>query len=287
MNVEHFQGVQHIFGEDTALKDIVFRTAEVDLYDKDLIPKFCSSYRNWILSSDLNNFAGLDNFNSLSYSNGTTESFDKFRIRHRNKRLKVLRDEYLYHKLFLGAEDIVGLESLRSGDAVIISAPYVKTGEIHPLMNNILDVCDRLEIPVLIDCAYYGLCANLSFNFDHPCIEDIAFSLSKVFGTSYYRIGVRFSKDQDDSLSNFGREGYVNRLGAAIGAQLLDRFSPDYLFSTYRETQIRFCKHLNILPSNSVIFGIDINNFFNLNPRADERGRFCFSKYLASGILPQ
>ena len=284
--IEKFQGVQHIVGFVNDLDTIVSNSSSIDLYDNSLIPNFCSRYKDWILSSTSNKIQGLDQFNFVSYSNGTTEAFDKFRIRHREKDLRVLKDEYLYHRLYLDADVITDIELLKTGQALIISAPYSKTGEIHPLMEGILNRCDQLNIPVLIDSAYFGLCSNLEFNFDHPCIEDVTFSLSKVFGTSYYRIGIRFSKCNNDSMTDFGSSGYVNRLGAVIGNHLFDRFGPDYLFSSFRETQIQFCESLNLVPSNSVIFGIDQKNIYNQNPRPDEKGRFCFSKYLVSGNLP-
>ena len=284
--IEKFQGVQHIVGFVNDLDTVVSKSSSIDLYDNSLIDNFCSRYKDWILSSTSNKIQGLDQFNFVSYSNGTTEAFDKFRIRHREKDLRVLKDEYLYHRLYLDADIITDIELLKTGQALIISAPYAKTGEIHPLMESILNRCDQLNIPVLIDSAYFGLCSNLEFNFDHPCIEDVTFSLSKVFGTSYYRIGIRFSKCKNDSMTDFGTSGYVNRLGAVIGNHLFDRFGPDDLFSSFRETQIQFCNSLNLVPSNSVIFGIDQKNIYNQNPRPDEKGRFCFSKYLISGTLP-
>ena len=286
MNLENFQGVQHILGVVNDLDTVVAQTATVDLYNNDLLTAYAKKYRQWITSTQLNTIKGLEQFETVGFSNGTTEAFDKFRIRHRNKRLRVLHDEYLYHKLYLGAENITSLSSLAHGDAVIISAPYARTGEIHPIMSDLLCECDAKDIPVLIDCAYYGLCGNLTFDFDHPCIEDIAFSLSKVFGTSYYRIGIRFSRNTTDSLADFGANGYVNRLAAAIGCDLLDRYDPDYLYTTYRSTQVDFCEQLSIAPSSSVIFGIDTASAYQQQPRPDELDRFCLSKYLVQGHLP-
>jgi hypothetical protein len=285
---EAYQGVQHIFGSFDGLETIVRKFSEPGIYDTDLVSRYCLAYKDWILSTKLNSIQGLEKFDHIAYSNGTTESFDKFRLRHKEKTLKVLKDEYLYHQLYLGATAINDISELKKGDAFVMSAPFAKTGEIYPLSETILDTCDSLEIPVLIDSAFFGFCGNLSFNYDHPCIEDVAFSLSKIFSSvSLFRIGIRFSKISNDSLADFSKEGYVNRFGAGVGIELLKQYGPDHLFETYRKTQLDFCERLDLYPSNTVVFGIDVKNQYGMNPRFDEKSRFCFSKYLASGKLPE
>lgn len=286
LDLNHYQGVQHIFGAFEGLDSAKLRTFSFDLSDPKVIADYCNTYRQWILSTKLNSIKGLEQFPYMSYCNGTTEAFDKFYIKHRDKKIKVLADEYLYHKNYAGADIISQLDSLSQKDAVIISAPFVKTGNIHPLMESILDRCDLLQIPVLVDSAYYGLCGNLNFNFDHPCIEDVTFSLSKVFGTYDYRIGIRFSKTNNDSLAQLNANGYVNRFGCALGMELMTQYSPDYLFNRFRQTQLDFCKTLNLEASNCVIFGIDTKKIYSMNTRFDEQQRFCFSKHLVSGCLP-
>lgn len=286
LDLNLYQGVQHIFGAFDRLGSVKMRAFSQDLSDIRIITEYCNSYKQWILSTKLNSIKGLEQFPYLTYSNGTTESFDKFYIKHRNKKIKVLQEEYLYHKNYSGAESFYNINSLSKGDALIISAPFVKTGNIHPLMEDILNTCDRLQIPVLIDSAYFGLCGNLNFNFEHPCIEDITFSLSKVFGTYEYRIGIRFSKTNYDGMSQLNSTGYVNRFGAALGIELMREQDPDYLFNRFREKQLEFCKSLDLEASNCVIFGIDTKQLYNIETRFDEQQRFCFSKYLVSGRLP-
>jgi hypothetical protein len=280
-----FQGVTHV----TQYNDItpwVARALTRDLEDPQLIQSYCTQYLDWIKNTQLNTIQGLGNLPYLSYSNGTTEAFDKFRIRHRERRLRVLPDEYQYHQLYLGAKPIDSFNSLDSNDCLIISSPYAATGNPHPMMDQILAVCNYLDIPVLIDAAYYGLCGGCEFNWDWPCVEVIAFSLSKSLGTSNYRVGLRFSRYDDDSLSSFSNDQYVNRLGAAIGMELMHNSSSDALYNAYRSQQLALCKEMDLEPSKSVIFGLDHKGLYPHPSRSDEYARLCLSRCLVPAELP-
>ena len=82
---------------------------------------------------------------------------------------------------------------------MIISLPFSDCGAEHPATQDILDECDKLDVPVFIDCAYYSIARDINFNLDRKCIKGIAFSLSKAFyGTHRLRIGLRCKKDFND-----------------------------------------------------------------------------------------
>ena len=48
------------------------------LYDSEIVKKFVTTYFEWIKSSTLNNLKGIEDFNQLSFSSGTSQSFDFF-----------------------------------------------------------------------------------------------------------------------------------------------------------------------------------------------------------------
>lgn len=50
---------------------------------------FLDEYKKWMQKG--HNIKGLDNFTYLSYANGSTEVFDKFYLRHRERRLRFLK----------------------------------------------------------------------------------------------------------------------------------------------------------------------------------------------------
>lgn len=263
------------FGHSKAILDEevlnTLRSASLDIvdieYDENIREEFLNTYVSWIQSTKINSISGLENFPYKSYSNGTTEAFDKFYLKHKDRRFRCFRGEYLYHRLswrnyhpnWVFADD----ECLDENDAVVISLPFSNTGDKHKLHEAMLDICDEKGIPVLVDCCYFGICSDINFNFDHPSIQEIVFSLSKTFPVAHTRIGMRLSRtDDDDSLFVVNKNDYINRLGCYIGKILIDNFEPDYIPNKYKEEQKNLCEALSVQPSNSVLFGIDVSDKF-------------------------
>jgi hypothetical protein len=247
-------------------------------------PDFCSEFLEWIKSTKLNKISGIKEFNCLAYSNGTTESFDKFYMKNHNKRFRCFKGEYVYHQVawrnhFVWA--FIEDTPLAEGDAVVISLPFANTGNEHEQMQSILEICTQLNIPVLLDCAYFGICSNITFDFNHPCITDIVFSLSKTFPVAYVRIGMRLTRvDDDDTLLMYNKISYTNRIGSRLGSLMIKDFSPDYIVEKYKNKQLKFCNHLGIEPSNTVLFGIDRSNKYPEYNRGGITNRLSLHKYL-------
>ncbi len=260
------------------------------LNDTDVHDRFCKKYKEWILSTKNNSISGLDKFNALAFSNGTTEAFDKFYLKHKNRRLRYFKGEYMYHiasgKAYFDNVALIEDDEIRSNDVVIFSLPFADNGAEHPLTEDILNACEQLNVPVLIDCCYFGVCGDMKFNFDYNCIEEVVFSLSKNFPVQHLRIGMRLTRtDNDDPLFVYNKNKYVNRLGAAVGEQLIDRYSPDYNYNTYRDVQELFSKQLGVMPTKCVFFATSTDRFPEYN-RGTGSNRLCFSKYLNSKKLP-
>lgn len=258
--------------------------------DNDLVPRFLKGYIDWIASTRLNSVRGLDVFDSVTCSQGTTESFDKFYMRHPNRRFRCYRGEYLYHTLCWTASghdwSFIDDGPLAENDAVVLSWPFADTGD-KKHHDSLLDQCAGLGIPVLIDCAFFGICADHQFDFDHPAITDVCFSLSKALPVSYLRIGVRFSRDTRDGLNVYGNTHYVNKFSAAVGLRLFDIQTPDDVYDQYRAQQIAWCNQYGLRPSQCVIFGLDFDHRYdNHNRGSEDSNRICFSRYFNQGTLP-
>lgn len=257
------------------------------LNDVQIQNTFVETYFYWLQQSRYNNLKNLNQFKILSFSNGTTEGFDNFYINNSNCRFRILRGEYMYHVAtwkdrFRWA--YMDQDDLRTGDAVIISMPFSDTGNQHPQTNQILDICESLQIPVLIDCAFIGICSDIEFDFAHPAITDITFSLSKTLPVANLRIGMRCRRqDNDDGLLILHKTNYTNRLAAAVGLDLIKKFDQDYNYRRWKSTQQEFCSKLGVEPSSSVIFGIGNSNWQSYN-RGGSTNRLCFSKYFIQGL---
>jgi hypothetical protein len=246
---------------------------------------FCQKYLEWIASTKLNNLVGLSRYPYAAYSNGTTEAFDKFYMKNNKRRFRCFRGEYVYHQISWRTNwpDWKFLEDspVLANDAVVISLPFSDTGNEHIQMKQVLKLCSILNVPVLIDCVYFGVCSNINFDFNYDCITDITFSLSKAFPLAYARVGMRLTKvDDDDALLMLHKIEYTNRIGAAIGIPLMEQYSPDYIVTKYRKQQIDLCNKLDIEPSNTVLFGIDKNNKYPEYNRGGSTNRLGLYRHL-------
>jgi hypothetical protein len=262
------------------------------LSDQTIIPNFLSKYKQWIYSTTSNVVTGLEEFSRLDFTQGTSEAFDKFYIRHQGKRFRFFKGEYLYHKISLENSNYATIENsedLLENDAVIVSLPFADTGNVHHLFNsNFLDTCHSKNIPVLLDCAYFGICSNIKFDFTHPAIKEVCFSLSKTFPVNLLRIGMRFSKYTDlDGIGAYTNSQYQNRLSAYVGLKVLEIKTADSTYNDYRNTQLEFCNKFNLIPSNTVIFGLDESKKYQrYNRGSDNNNRICFSKFYCNTRIP-
>lgn len=222
--------------------------------------EYLSKYRSWIAASSLNHVRGIDRYPFASYSHGTTQAMDHFLFRHSGRRIRLLRGEYPYLRDLLGRlrrpwlwmED----EPLAAGDALMVSHPFSGSGGEHPRFRPLLNACDTLGIPVFVDCAFFGICGEVEFPLDHPAIESVAFSLSKIFAVGLWRIGMVISRVEDAMLALQSEWGYVNHMGMYVGTRLMDEFDPDWLVRKYRDAQHRICRDHGLQPSPSCLFGI-------------------------------
>jgi hypothetical protein len=273
---------------DPALKQQVKLVVDNSFHylDSDtIVADFLSTYVQWIKHSELNTLHGIDCFNQVDYSQGTTESFDHFYIKHSQRRFRCFQGEYLYHQLVWNRScpnwKFLESEPLAPGDALIVSVPFADTGNLHPALDKkLLDLCWQLQVPVLVDMAFFGICANINFDLSHPAITDVCFSLSKTFPVNLLRIGMRLTKDfDDDGLAIYNRTQYVNRAGAGIGLELLDILTADATFLKYRDKQTQWCQQHGLQVSDTVIFGLDLNHRYDqYNRGSPDSNRICFAK---------
>src|SRR5262249_33567794 len=159
----------------------------------------------------------LDNlsaFRYVAFGHGTLHAFDAFHTEYRDRRFRCFRGEYMYHRaVWRRGYSFQFIEEgpIERGDAVVISYPFSDSGNKHPFMDEVIAACNRLDVPVLLDCSYMNVATGIQFDVDQPSIAAITFSLSKTFyGLSPLRIGVRFKREFSDDLVDL-----CNTLGSA------------------------------------------------------------------------
>ena len=261
------------------------------LLDEDIHHRFVDTYREWILTNQTNHFKAFDSFAHGVCMQGTTESFDKFYMSNHTRRFRCWRGEYMYHQLtwrnfwpnnWCHLED----DDLGPNDAVVLSLPFSDTGDQHAAQKDLLQLCDTLGVPVLIDCAYFGICNDITFDFDHECIQAVCFSLSKTFPAAHARMGIRFTRfDDDDPGFVYQKSRYVNRMACGLGIELMQRYPADWAWTKYRQRQLDLCQQLKVEASACVIFGIGDETWNQYN-RGTGTNRLSLHRWLASTESP-
>jgi hypothetical protein len=236
--------------------------------DLDAFIKFKDSLHKWIMSSK-NNVNGLPATRLIV--SGITDAFNQTYALY--NKIGVLAGEYGYHQLAIG--DRV-TNDLPNADVIIVSHPFSADGMSS---HSKLEEIDKLNIPIFVDCAFFGICDDVSFDLTpYKNIHSVCFSLSKTFGTGLRRVGMLYTIDAYPAKI-YDEWHYPFVAGAEQHYNLLSTIGPDYMFKKYRQAQIEICNDLGLEPSNTVIFGIDIHGKYPAYRRGIT-GRICISAAL-------
>lgn len=258
---------------------------DVNLHQVDL-PTYLEKYRQWIYAGKNNKITGLENYQSSAFVHGTIQAFDHFYIRHCNKRFRFYKGEFMYHRAVLkhglnwqwiNEEDIV------AGDAVLISCPFSDTGKTHSELEYILDRCEKLNVPVLIDLAYLPTSKNIHINLNYDCIDTVCTSISKMFeGAQYIRTGIRFMKQNiDDGIDVFNSVGMVHTYSMSLASYVMDNFSIDYCWDNYEQQYNAVINTLTLEPTDCIMFGTSQTEYFEFN-RGNSHNRVCISDEISN-----
>lgn len=233
------------------------------------IDEYQTIWREWLNYSNCKSLIGLDNFKFADYTQGTSQTFDQFILRHsKDREIIVLAGDFQYHAC-LGKHvefTTIGyphsLEGTLKGPdlhALIISAPFSDFGCIHPDFENIMRICHAYNIPVCLDLAYWGISKNIHINLDDfPAIQEVTCSLSKPFCTlENHRVGIRFTKKYvDDGVSMLNEVKMQNNFSMALGIEYMKNFSPDYNWNKYKSIYEDVCNDNDLVYTDTVIFGL-------------------------------
>ena len=248
---------------------------------------FLDTFHEWIQSSKLNNIKGLLNYRT--FIAGTSQGFDSFWMRHHNRRFRCFKGEFFYHKANwkkFHKWEYIDDKDISFNDAVVISLPFSDYGKEHPRMKEVLDKCEEVGAPVLIDCAYYVIAKDLDFDFsNYSCVEDIVFSLSKGFyQANKLRAGIRYSRYfRDDNIDIMNEWNQLNHLGAYLGTKLLNEFSSDYAVNLFKDRQLKYCKEHNLTPADCVSFAFGGDEYSDLN-RGTDVNRLCIADQIGDRV---
>ena len=259
-----------------------------DLYNEHLISNFIDNFFNWIKSSKLNHLANIDQYTNKKLCSGTIQAFDHFYWKHKEKRFRFFNGEFMYHKACLkhGARYIpLNGKKIMNGDEVIVSIPFSDYGTVHPSTVKILNICNNLEVPVLLDFAYYPCTKNIDIDLNYSCIDTIAFSISKAFyGGEFLRVGIRLQRDNvDDGIDAFNSVNMHNRISISIANALINKYPVDHNWDTYANAYAEVCKEKKLETTDCIMFGLGGKQYKEYN-RGSDVNRVCISELVGQKI---
>ena len=228
--------------------------------------EYLEKIHNWLHDTKNNSLTGLENFEHHDLIHGTTQAFDEAYFRYKERRLRVFRGEYAYHRrvftnhLFINTATDEYVDTIDENDWVIISVPFCGTGGLPPQhYQQVLDDALKVGAPVLIDCAWYGTCYDMHIDLNHPAITEVCFSLTKGLGIGNLRTGIRYSNYGTDDQNPIRQQNEYNHLplGAAqIGIHMMETFNIDRIPDKYKQWQHDLCGVLGLEPANCIHIGM-------------------------------
>ena len=224
--------------------------------------EYCEYARQWITTSKLNNFTGIEDFPYAYPSVGVSHQLDElhYYCLRNNLRLRMFKGEFPYnydrHNFKFG-EDWVENGPLEKNDLLLVSVPFSANGNKPNRFEETLDEAETKGVKVFLDIAWFGTCNGIDIALNHPAVEWVGFSTTKSLSCGDYRNGVRFSRHPyDDSLSITAKWGHGVHLNNAIGLELMQNFSPDTQWNKYNKKAKQVCEHYGLTLSNAVHIAI-------------------------------
>jgi len=227
---------------------------------------FKEEFDIWIKKSSFNMLTGFDAFPIRDICAGCTQFIDNLYMKHGPNGIMTFKGDYKYHWRLNNDIQYITLSDLMkdgiriNSDGIpgwnkplLIALPFPATGDIHVDMDQILDRCLELGIPVHIDGAWVTCCRDITFDFNHPAIHSFAISLSKGVALGWNRVAVRYSRTHQTDLISLMNDYNMNCKSLAwFGIHFLRSLEPDYFWKKYEDAYNKVCKDFNLLPTKAI-----------------------------------
>jgi hypothetical protein len=256
------------------------------------LDEYAEVWRNWLNYSDTKVIKNLDRFDYADYTQGTSQTFDNFVLKHAvDKEIFCLKGDFQYHaclgkhvrfKYVKDYNHLINSIQGRGLHALIISAPFSDYGCVHPEFYDLLNLCEINNFPVCVDLAYWGIAKNIELDLGSSAIKEVTCSLSKPFyALENHRVGIRFTTTySDDGISMLNEVNMQNKHSMSLGVHFMKSFGPDWNWETYQDKYEQVCEERNLVYTDTVIFGLGGKEYKQFNRGVPNNNRVCISEYL-------
>lgn len=213
--------------------------------------EFSEKMHQWLHSNTNNNLRGLGEYNHREVCIGVTGFIDNLIMKYGIENLQIFEHDYTYYKRLCPDKIWATVGNLIPKQPLLIALPFPGFGDVHQSMSEILDECIEKQIPVFIDGAWMTAATGIDFDFDHPAIQSVAFSLSKGMSLDWNRIGIRYSKviDPTDSISIANKFATNNIIDMSVGMVYMENFHQSYQWEKYGKLYHEACKQFLLRPT--------------------------------------
>lgn len=162
------------------------------------------------------------------------------------KKVKKIKREFYFAEL-------IDLDS--QTDVFFISQPSSIDGNFWSDFDSFMVNTNKLGIGVYVDLAYVGASRQeRKININYPNLEGVFFSLSKIYGVYYHRIGGVFLKNANPLL--YGNMWFKNILAMKYGQELMEKYPLHYFddkLSLIQDQAIEYFEDYNLKKSDVYI----------------------------------
>lgn len=232
---------------------------------ENLRERFIETFDRWLTGSQWNEISGVETFPHRDFCVGVTHFLDDIHQMN-GDRVVVVEGDYRYHWRLRPNISVRTPSSLSQGDVLILAAPFPSLGDLHPDTKHFLDRALELSVPVYIDSAWYGCTRGFNFDYNHPAVRSVGFSLSKGLGLGANRIGVRYSRERENGpITIMNDHNMCINVLMWYGIQFIDRFGSDYMWNKYGELYEEVITGLGLTPTRAIHLAKESDEHGNLH----------------------
>jgi hypothetical protein len=202
----------------------------------------------------------------------------EFLYKHKDRNPVIFNGEFWYYGKIINSK-INRPDQIKKDSVLIISYPFMEQLSVREDMNQILNRCTELGVPVLLDCIWLPLTSQTYKLQNTDCIEIVTHSVTKMLPLAGVKGGFCFYKKP---LPIEMRHNEIHgKVGAYFLKQMIEQKGYWYVRDSHKHLQEKWCSILDLEKHNIVNAGIfneghplaefgakqmNTMNLFSLNP---------------------
>lgn len=236
-----------------SVRNTVMRPQLLGTYE-DVVHDFLIQAPEYFVSSQINNIVGLDAFPIREIIMGCNHAIDSLIMKHGVNGLQIFEHDYKYYQRISPDIKFAQPGQLTPTQPILMALPSPGWLGVHPQQREILDEALSKKCPVHIDGAWLGAAKGIRFNFDHPAIHSVSMSLSKSMDLWWNRVGVRWTRQVDDTdpVTIYNKHKMLSERVIQVGLAHLEKIPPDHVWTHYHNNYYEMCAELKLRPTHMI-----------------------------------